>query len=1143
MHTAPPRLEAHPSPHLFMKYDLRHPATPWTATILSGLLLMGCSGSSSGSGNGGSSTNSNQFSLATVSVDAGQVWQINRPIAFTFSEAVDFDTVNLNTINIQEVGGAPAVGDFSMDPNDSRTVLFQPVCPTSGDFSDAGFRPGGVSYQVNVADQNGGATTVRSVSGRSLSGGSTRTFTTPDSSALDVLFLDTIPGPPSPLLRPTVSEGSYVEIGGDPDNRQYFEVGSGGGGSLPGGFRVPNNFYSDQNTRIVVVIEMNQAVSPTPENISTSRVTLQFDDGSDWVPIPSSIELVANCTASGATMRLSPIGVVPQGRPLRVVVSPQFEDIVGDRNIVQLDDFANMESDFATTDGTTPAITADEFVEQYLNQDFEDTTAALDAPRATWGAQSTGDIDGLSASFAFDGTGGPNGEFDLFIPPNTDLIFDTTSTLFIGGPGGVPQFTQLAVNGRLDVRDLFIPESSTMRIQGPNPARILAAGVVTINGKVIVDGSNAAQVFTLNTPFQPEPGAAGQAGGGSGGQGSFLTTQVTRRGENGYGAFGVANGGGQGGEGGWATSSSATARRAAGGGGGVFGADQMANTSVPCVDQTIFGLDAEPGFPGGASAFSAINTASQPPVGGNPGPSPFGDLGGTDDDFWGTKRKDFDTPTESLVVGELLNPHAGAGGGGGGDATRASDGVFPPPTLINSNSDKGCGGGGGAGSLTLLALGDINFGATGQITAIGGHGSGGENTGGTNRIGGGSGGGSGGHVILQTAGQIDVSAVPVGVMAIDARGGQGGAGENNNGGADEDPSTNRRDARHDGGPNDNPGIPPLDNECVTYTQSVITGTPTWVVRAAGGDGGPGVVQLHVGNLGGAANLHDVIYPSGIENNLGNVMRPYPHGYDGLSGRWVDQLLPIFGRQSKAQTEWVPLGGVTVAPGSPQADALAFLFDGIDTATGLVNVTGGVVDEVTPILAPAGAVEAPGLPEITGERTLRFDASALADDIYKLNPNLVERFGLKIGTSTSTVASAEYIQDGGSEYLDVTIASSDPVLTGQTGLVELVPRFFRVITQGTYDSIPSNASIQFEFQATVENSQGNPSEADNPGTPEDESPSAWVTDISALDTAQGATKTWSFLRYRVTFDIGLGGAPLNASTPRPTIEFLRMPFKF
>ena len=86
-----------------------------------------------------------QIPVQRVSNDAGQTWQINRPITFTFSQAVDFSTVNLNTISIQQLGGAPAVGDFFIDSNDDKTVIFQPVCPRLGDLSDAGFRPGGVS--------------------------------------------------------------------------------------------------------------------------------------------------------------------------------------------------------------------------------------------------------------------------------------------------------------------------------------------------------------------------------------------------------------------------------------------------------------------------------------------------------------------------------------------------------------------------------------------------------------------------------------------------------------------------------------------------------------------------------------------------------------------------------------------------------------------------------------------------------------------------------------------------------------------------------------------------------------------------------------------------------------------------------------
>ncbi len=71
-----------------------------------GILAIGCSG-------GELSADENAaglFTLQSVSVAGGQTWQINRPITFTFSHAVDFESVNMNTINIAQVNGGPAVG-------------------------------------------------------------------------------------------------------------------------------------------------------------------------------------------------------------------------------------------------------------------------------------------------------------------------------------------------------------------------------------------------------------------------------------------------------------------------------------------------------------------------------------------------------------------------------------------------------------------------------------------------------------------------------------------------------------------------------------------------------------------------------------------------------------------------------------------------------------------------------------------------------------------------------------------------------------------------------------------------------------------------------------------------------------------------
>ena len=81
--------------------------SPW---MLCGALLLagGCGGSSGG---GGTSQVGPQFILQEVSVSSGQSWQINRAIEFSFSRAVDFDSVNANTLNVSEVAGGPAIGE------------------------------------------------------------------------------------------------------------------------------------------------------------------------------------------------------------------------------------------------------------------------------------------------------------------------------------------------------------------------------------------------------------------------------------------------------------------------------------------------------------------------------------------------------------------------------------------------------------------------------------------------------------------------------------------------------------------------------------------------------------------------------------------------------------------------------------------------------------------------------------------------------------------------------------------------------------------------------------------------------------------------------------------------------------------------
>jgi hypothetical protein len=191
-------------------------------------------------------------------------------------------------------------------------------------------------------------------------------------------------------------------------------------------------------------------------------VQIQFLNAGEWLPFPTRVELLQNCTASGSAIQLTPIGVLPQNRKLRAWLGPEFEDLVGDRNILALGDFATMQSAQFTADGTPagpPTVFADEFLEEFLlggNSllSVEDADAIFDKPRAVWAGGR------LSPAFGFEGTGGPGGNFDWHIPPNATVVLDTTSTLILGGPGGTPTSSQLVVNGLVNIRDLIIPATS-----------------------------------------------------------------------------------------------------------------------------------------------------------------------------------------------------------------------------------------------------------------------------------------------------------------------------------------------------------------------------------------------------------------------------------------------------------------------------------------------------------------------------------------------------------------------------------------------------------------------------------------------------------------------------------------------------------
>jgi hypothetical protein len=1125
------------------------PAQAFVRPFVALLLIVGlaaCGGG--GSGTFGGSVG--PFTLESISVADGSTWELNRPIELRFSADVDFATVNSNTIQVEELGGAPAAGEFrvgtasdgSLDPT---LIVFAPRCPTLPDFSDGGFRPGAIAYHVNVV--GGGGITVQSANGRTLEEGLDVGFVTPDSLDPAVLFVDTLAGPPAPVIRTSSAtlEACYLEIGGDPDvgERVYFQprvtIDAELGADVPAGFQAPLNLYSSVEQQLAALVVLDQAIEPSPANLAPANVRLEYREGASWLPLAHTLELEANCTETGARLRVRPTGILPRGRLVRLVLGAGLRDLVGDGLLVDL-----VVGSFEIAD---PNAGADEWLEEFATgagADLETDETDPAAPHAQWG----GGV--LAPGFDFPGTGGPpDGQFDYEVGSGipgsqpVHLILDTTFTLLTD----VTQTrTEAVVDGFVDVRDFTIHEGSSLTVIGPNALTIAASGAVRIRGTLRLRGENSHGVATLNTTCTSEPGAGGNAGGGKGGTGNYLTTQSTPKGEDGYGAFDQPALGGGGGHTAY-RSSSDEVRRPGGGGGGRLGADVMEVLRPLCPDQTTVGLDAEAGFPGTPNANDAILGAGVKPVGGTKGPGPFGDAD-PNNDFFGLMEMN---ATGAVVRGELAEPTAGAGGGAGGNSCNTA--TFPTTPFSCTGDEKGCGGGAGGGSLKILALGEIVVGPLGKIDASGGAGGGGENSlsGGITRIGGGSGGGSGGHVVLQSASQVDLSScVQANGAGIFARGGQGGAGKNDAGGAHA-PGTGPYLPNLDAlPPNSYPSSAASTAACkvwsgsfgYTFSNTVGNGgnndgDPLNVVTGCGGDGGPGIIQIHVQRLSNTPADSDLKIPANSTlNPLRAIAVPTPMGATPTDvqtpGSW-NRMLPQFGRFSTGLSKWIPLGAANVVPGSSDPQAVQFLFRGTDSG-GYVPGPGGSVTQL-PALLSGVLASAPALPYVTADRrTIVFDPSGL-DPLYTLNPALMRRFGVRLTHGASTGEFEVLAASLSAGELRLTVATTGAPLQAYApgDAVSVVPRFFRVRTDGVDDALPASAAIRVRFQAAP---------ADAAGDPTLTGASTFQSDAAAIQNDPNAAN-FKFVRFRVDFDILADGSPLSFATPRPTVEFLRLPFQF
>ena len=94
-------------------------------------------------------------------------------------------------------------------------------------------------------------------------------------------------------------------------------------------------------------------------------------------------------------------------------------------------------------------------------------------------------------------------------------------------------------------------------------------------------------------------------------------------------------------------------------------------------------------------------------------------------------------------------------------------------------------------------------------------------------------------------------------------------------------------------------------------------------------------------------------------------------------------------------------------------------------------------------------------------------------------------------------------------------------------------YFRVASSGDLDLLPDSAAVQISFEAA---------EADADGHPDLGTVVGPTFDIGDLNSAP-SNADLRFVRFEVTFDIDAQNAGLKPSNPIPSLDFLRIPFRY
>lgn len=1148
-------------------------STRWFSSVAAatGLVLFSaCSGS--GDAVGELKPNGNFVVVRTDPVNNGVIF-LNDPVQIDFTREIDLDSANLNTVTFQVldqlgqptseiVSGRFSIGRSPGDDAVGRRLVFTPRFATNNEYDNGGLRSGRTYLVQLVGGDRINGTGIRDGDGAALETPVTFQFSTVEGTSPAQLFRNPAAGGP----RRTVVNGLTISNTDDMNN-------------------VPLNVFGAPPVEIL--LNFNQALNPNdgnvPVNFDTNplvrneaergRIYLEYDDpefGIDtW--IPADVTLVRN-DLDGATVSVRPVGVLPNNAEVRVVVSPELEDISGESNVGNLA-YSEIFGSFRTAPSYGQRFNG--IVDSFSTSDNIDFEAPFAEPIADVGPGY------IRAGFEFEG----NSTTLDFEPNVIEVVLNTAFTQVVPKTG----LPFNVANGIFNFRNVTIPQGVLVKGQGPNPMVWLVSGDFTVSGHLSVNGGEGARVDTLNSANFAKAGGVGVCGGGNGGPGTPSGIARDLRGGTGNGPLQVPGTGGGGGRIACLSGCyTGTGYRGSGGGSG-GGGGTLATQGDPWYDDTVYApgtFDQKRGI-GGRGCSGGAGTRTAFLEGGEAGVAVFTDSR-LDNDFWGSGVSL--RPNRSVrITGELSVPMGGGGGGGGGDTAHNTSCSTTDPTFTNDYS--GGGGGGGAGVLIVKALGQIEITATGKITADGGNGGGGEQVGACGEAGGG-GAGSGGLVVLMSATGIKIHAHRDGNRYTYS-------------GDPSLPNNSSTDKNYDfaisadGGVcgTGNFGTPVVANKYPANGQNVMSGNQ-YDGNPLGALGGMGIVQLMTppGNNADGTNtfLDDNIEfeiplnaPAGIDKRVMLGWRGIPDEngdyYDDFDNiipqsfgagdiRPQPILLPVpFNAKSRVRSKWLDTGASLRRMVTTETGSRALLNNGTNVQGPIYEFAGldlnsteqGYIDYES--VGQSGVnVLYPTVVSKVGIASLSANATYLGQPAYQ-----IDLAAAALGTQADRYAQyeAELLNSSEAVIGSLRILSHDEdtlLLAADGGLLpagatdlRVRAKFFRVETNGSEGLGPvylgdgdeatpvGNVRIGFAFHS-------DPAAGPAGRVPAANDPSPFIYDMAndarlqAYIQANGSAP--QFVQWDITFDMtyrpGTTTPPgLSPRSPRPGLDFLRLPFRF